>query len=63
MRSEVQHIHEHGYVMLVDTMPGEKGTGDQAIVDAARVSYAKGSRCCASADPRWYSGRAGMTHK
>lgn len=37
-------LDEHGYVMLVDTMPSGPGDGDSAIVDAARVSYQKGTK-------------------
>lgn len=33
------HLHNHGFVQLIDAM-GD----DQAIVDAARVSYAKGTK-------------------
>lgn len=33
------HLHNHGFVQLIDVM-GD----DQAIVDAARVSYAKGTK-------------------
>lgn len=40
-------IHEHGSVALVDVMPRlvpEGQTADHAIADAARVSYAKGTK-------------------
>jgi thymidylate synthase (FAD) len=31
-------VLDHGYVILIDTMPGASGAGDQRIVDSARVS-------------------------
>ncbi len=40
-------VHEHGFVALVDSMPRlvpEGQTADQAIVQAARVSYGHGTR-------------------
>lgn len=43
MDTETHNILDHGEVQLVDTMPHTYGAGDQAIVDAARVSYAKGT--------------------
>lgn len=44
MKTEPKRIHNHGYVMLVDTMPAQSGEGDHAVVDAARVSYAAGCK-------------------
>jgi len=35
---------DHGFVGLVDAMPSTPGEGDSAIVQAARVSYGKGTR-------------------
>ena len=40
-------LHEHGLIALVDTMPRlvpEGGSGDFAIVQAARVSYGQGTK-------------------
>jgi len=50
-RLEVK-IHEHGFLALIDAMPrlvpqnadGSMGTGDFAIVQAARVSYGAGTK-------------------
>jgi len=37
-------ILDHGFIGLVDAMPNEIGAGDAAIVQAARVSYGKGTK-------------------
>lgn len=37
-------ILDHGFVRLVDAMPNTPGEGDVAIVQAARVSYGKGTK-------------------
>lgn len=39
-------VLNHGFVRLIDTMPriSDEGTGDSAIVQAARVSYGKGTK-------------------
>lgn len=37
-------ILDHGFVRLVDVMPASEGEGDFAIVQAARVSYGKGTK-------------------
>lgn len=46
LRREIK-VHEHGFVALVDAMPRlipEGQTADQAIVQAARVSYGQGTK-------------------
>jgi thymidylate synthase (FAD) len=35
---------DHGFVGLIDAMPKEEGCGDNAIVDAARISYGMGTK-------------------
>lgn len=37
-------VLDYGFVGLVDSMPGEEGAGDGAIVQAARVSYGTGTK-------------------
>lgn len=37
-------VLDYGFVGLVDAMPSEKGAGDAAIVQAARVSYGAGTK-------------------
>lgn len=43
---KVHRVHEHGFVRLIDAMPSPllPGTADQAIVQAARVSYGAGTK-------------------
>lgn len=45
---KVHRVHEHGFVRLIDAMPSPlspySGTADQAIVQAARVSYGAGTK-------------------
>lgn len=51
LRSEISNedknylkILDHGFVGIVDAMPNVHGEGDTAIVQAARVSYGKGTK-------------------
>ncbi len=37
-------VLDHGIVKLIDSMPREKGEGDNAIVAAARTSYGEGTK-------------------
>lgn len=43
---KVYKVHEHGFIRLIDAMPSPllPGTADQAIVQAARVSYGAGTK-------------------